>query len=147
LGFTRRGGNPLKNFSFSAFQNLSFSPMPLVEDIDWKSAGLESVRDELVRGELHEAAMAQVRQRHIAESTAHIERKPIEGLGQLTMQMDAGVYHRLRTLYGPDCFADPKFRARLLRDNPELRPTAAPAPTRVTVVRQFKNGSIRGRVA
>jgi len=119
--------------------------MALVTDIDW-TGSLAAVKDELVRGELAEAAMAMKRQTEIRQATAHVEHRSVEGLGQLTMQIDPGVYHRMQAIYGADCFADPDFRRACLRDNPDMRVNHR-SPTTVRVVRAMKNGAIRGRAA
>lgn len=84
-------------------------------------ADLEAaVRDELVRGQYAEQALALAEQQRIAEANHRLERAFTDGLGECTMAVDLGIYtyweHRM-----PGCWADKDFRKRMARDNPELR--------------------------
>lgn len=92
----------------------------MFEDIDWNEE-LAPIAGELVRGEHARATLTLQRQKRIAEATATVEARCIDGLGQPIMQLDQELWMRLRHEFGIDCFSDASFRKSLLQKNPELR--------------------------
>lgn len=93
----------------------------LLTDLDLTGDDLEPLRRDLIRGEHARASLAILGQQQLAEAEARIERAHVEGLGELQMRVDAGVYMRMALLFGPDCWRDEGFRADMLRKNPEMR--------------------------
>jgi hypothetical protein len=92
----------------------------MFEDIDWNDE-LAPIAGELVRGEHAKAALTLRRQQLIAQASAQIESRCIDGLGQPIMQLDQELYVRLKREFGNDCFSDPAFRRSLIQKNPEVR--------------------------
>jgi len=93
----------------------------LAQSLVGGDADLEAaVRDELIRGQFAEQALALAEQERIAQANHQIERAFTDGLGQCTMAVDIGLYTYWEQRM-PGCWSDPDFRKRMARDNPELR--------------------------
>jgi hypothetical protein len=117
----------------------------MFEDIDWNEE-LAPIAGELVRGEHAKAALALQRQQRIAQATATVEARCIDGLGQPIMQLDQELWMRLRHEFGQDCFADASFRRSLLQKNPELRVnTHRPTSVRGYRAKDSQVASVRAR--
>lgn len=78
-------------------------------------------RSQIADGEQVRAALALSRQERIAAANHRIQRRFMEGLGEVVATIDADIYHRLGYLYGYETVNSPDFIRTLLRDNPELR--------------------------
>lgn len=82
---------------------------------------LAPLRADLVRGEQAKAALAIVRQKRIDEANSRIERKHVDGLGELVMTVDADVFFRMRVLHGDECWSDEHFLKSFGDKNPGAR--------------------------
>lgn len=78
-------------------------------------------RERLADKEQVRVAMALAAQKRMAAANAQIERRFVEGLGEVVMTLNADLYHRFAALYGYETVNSPDFIRTLLRDNPELR--------------------------
>tara|TARA_Y100000593_G_scaffold33336_1_gene65582 strand:- start:6593 stop:6946 length:354 start_codon:yes stop_codon:yes gene_type:complete len=79
----------------------------------------KAVIDEFRTGWNMQAAKAAVEQKRIAQ--AQIERRHIDGVGRLRMQVSPTAYHYWGRRLGYDCWRDKKFLAEFERDNPGCR--------------------------
>lgn len=78
-------------------------------------------RQQIADQEQVRVALALARQKRIAAANHRIERRFMEGLGEVVMTLDADLYHRFAAIYGYKTVNSPDFIRTLLRDNPELR--------------------------
>jgi hypothetical protein len=78
-------------------------------------------RSQIAEQEQVRAALALARQKRINEANRRIERKFLEGIGEVVATIDADIYHRFGLMYGYETVNSPDFLKSLLRDNPELR--------------------------
>jgi hypothetical protein len=85
------------------------------------TAEMAPFRQQIVDAETVRVGLAMARQRRIAAANARIERRFMEGVGEVVASIDADLYHRFGLLYGYDTVNSPDFLRSLLRDNPELR--------------------------
>lgn len=86
----------------------------------------EGVLAEFRRGWEAALVLAKVRQARIAEATARIRHAAVDGIGQMTMVIDADAYHYWGTRLGYQCWQDAGFRREFRRDNPEVRVRTEP---------------------
>mgnify|MGYP001587434522 FL=1 len=77
-----------------------------------------------------ENVMARLRQRHVAHSLNR-ERKSLNGLGRVRMEVDPYVYHYWGNRLGYQCWRDPQFLREMERDNPEMRVKCSGTKTQV----------------
>ena len=77
------------------------------------------IERELRLGWHFERVMTRARQKEIAK--AQMERKTVEGLGQVMMSVDPTAYHFWGQKLGYQCWKDKTFRREFARDNPEVR--------------------------
>lgn len=93
----------------------------LLNDMDLDGDTLEPLRADLIRGEHARASVALMRQQQLAEAEGRIQRAHVEGLGELQMRVDPGVYFSMQLLHGIDCWKDAGFRSHMLQKNPGMR--------------------------
>lgn len=67
-----------------------------------------------------EKVLAKIRQSRIARALG-TERKAMEGLGRVRMEVDSKVFHHWGQRYGYGIWRDESFLRAMERDNPELR--------------------------
>jgi hypothetical protein len=79
----------------------------------------KALEAELRMGWEMERVRTAIYQTRIARETG--ERKAIDGLGRLRMELDPLVWLHWRLKEGPEVFKDPAFKRALERDNPEVR--------------------------
>jgi len=89
----------------------------------------KEVMDEFKTGWQRETVAAVTNQRRIA--SAQQERKTVDGLGQLRMQVDPRVFHYWGQRLGYECWRDKQFLAEMERDNPELKIKSRSAKTTI----------------
>jgi hypothetical protein len=65
--------------------------------------------------------LVRARQARIAKATQILEKKHIEGVGELQMRIDPYVFHTWGKKHGYAIWNDPEFRRQMMRDNPEVR--------------------------
>ena len=87
-----------------------------LEDKGWWTALERSIR----LGINKEKVLQEQQMRDTARAEALIERKTVNGLGQLSMVIPPSVYLQWH-LSEPGCWNDKKFKADFYRDNPECR--------------------------
>lgn len=80
-----------------------------------------AVLDEFKTGWNALEVVTRANQARIAEASARIERKAIDGVGECVMSLDPVVYHFWGQKLGYDCWRDKEFRRRFLQDNPAAR--------------------------
>ncbi len=85
------------------------------------SAEMHPFRQQIADREQVRVALALARQKRIAAANARIERRFMEGIGEVVMTLDADLYHRFALIYGYETVNSADFVRTLLRDNPELR--------------------------
>lgn len=66
-------------------------------------------------------ALAQARQARIGQANRAIQRKHIDGLGEVTANIDSHLYHVIGHAVGYEAFNDAQFMRELLRDNEDMR--------------------------
>ncbi len=86
------------------------------------SEEMHPFKSQIVDREQVLCGLALARQKRVAIAQARIERKFIDGVGEMVASIDAEVYHRLAHIHGGyGVINDWDFMSRLLRDNPEVR--------------------------
>jgi hypothetical protein len=100
----------------------------IIEDADLAQA----VKQELIAGWHAEAALAEARQRRIAQANARLEQAHIEGVGQKVMSVDLFTWLDWNRRF-PGITGDSDWRKTMLRDHPELRVKYTPRTTTVRV--------------
>lgn len=105
-----------------------------------------AVLNEFRRGWRMTEVLAQIEQKEIA--AAQPERTWCDGLGQMTLSIQADAYHYWGQRLGYKCWADRQFRHEFARDNPEVRVRSRP---RKTIIRldgfKEQGGEVASRLA
>lgn len=83
---------------------------------DWLIAGLKKI---LSDEHIFNRYKAIKNQRKVAKESG--DRKAINGVGRLRMEVDDYVYHYWGNRLGYKCWKDPQFLREMERDNPEVR--------------------------
>lgn len=76
-------------------------------------------------------ALAQARQARIGAANRAILRRHIDGVGEVTANIDSHLYHVIGQAVGYDSFNDSQFMRELLRDNEDMRVQSTSAKIQV----------------
>lgn len=96
------------------------------------SPKLARFKDELIRGAQARQALMVLRQHRINEANAKIRHSMIDGIGQKVASIDMEIYLQQMHLHGRDCWQQPDFLDKFLRDNPACR-IRCELPSRVSM--------------
>jgi hypothetical protein len=96
------------------------TPVPILTEIS-KSPRLLRFKEELIRGAQARQALMILRQQRLNEANARIEHRIREGFGQKIASIDMELYFKTMQEHGQDCWQQPDFMDKFLRDNPECR--------------------------
>ncbi len=110
------------------------------------SEELAPFKEKVVRREEVLCALALARQKRIGAANRAIERRHVEGIGEMVAQIDADVYHRLGMIHGYQTVRDPDLLRILLRDNPDIRVTSKSSRVTIRVVRDYREVDVVDRV-
>lgn len=116
------------------------APDPFAEDLAVTLYDLDpdlarGVETELRRGWEMDKVMARLRQEQIGAETAATDHAAVDGLGELTMQIDSTAYFYWAGRLGHQCWEDRQFRREFLRDNPAARVRNVPRHTTISKCR------------
>lgn len=80
---------------------------------------LAGFKEELLQGRRVKIELAKQRQVLMAQANAKIERRFMEGLGAMVLNVDRDLAAHFRLQHGFGCLSDPHFRKWLLKNHPE----------------------------
>jgi hypothetical protein len=100
------------------------TPASILTEIS-KSPNLARFKGELIRGAQARQALMILRQHHINQANAQLQRIFLARRKLPTWrkiaEIDAEVYEHMRQMDGQDCWDQPDYLSKFLRDNPNCR--------------------------
>jgi len=114
---------------------------PLIEEV---APVMHPFKERLVETERVRAALALAEQKRIMIANGRLERRFIDGLGEVVASFSADVFHRLAAIYGYETVRSQDFLKAMLRDNPELRVKSRSTKIGIVVPCDWREGTSEG---